>query len=56
MCGAPVESHFVGLRLGVDRQHALGDTVVAEWSTDHGAGRVYRKVSIAERRDGKVIR
>jgi uncharacterized protein (DUF427 family) len=29
-----VESHFVGLRLGVGRRHALGDTIVVEWSTD----------------------
>jgi hypothetical protein len=32
---AEVESHFVGLRLGVGRRHALGDTVVVEWSTDY---------------------
>ena len=44
---AEVESHFVGLRLGVGRRHALGDTVVVEWSTDYGDGRVYRNVSIA---------
>jgi hypothetical protein len=53
---AEVESHFVGLRLGVGRRHALGDTVVVEWSTDYGDGRVYRNVSIAELRDGKVAR
>jgi SnoaL-like domain len=51
-----VESHFEGLRLGVGRRHALGDTVVVEWSTDYGDGRVYRNVSIAELRDGKAIR
>jgi hypothetical protein len=51
-----VESHFVGLRLGVGRRHALGDTIVVEWSTDYGDGRVYRNVSIAELRDGKAIR
>lgn len=51
-----VESHFVGLRLGVGRRHAVGDTIVVEWSTDYGDGRVYRNVSIAEVRDGKAIR
>ncbi len=51
-----VESHFVGLRLGVGRRHALGDTIVVEWSTDYGDGRVYRNVSIAELGDGKAIR
>jgi hypothetical protein len=49
---AEVESHFVGLRLGVGRRRALGDTVVVEWSTDYGDGRVYRIVSIAELRNG----
>jgi hypothetical protein len=33
---AEVESHFVGLRLGVGRRHACGDTMVVEWSTDYG--------------------
>jgi hypothetical protein len=47
-----VESHFVGLRLGVGRRRALGDTVVVEWSTDYGDGRVYRIVSLAELRNG----
>jgi hypothetical protein len=51
-----VEAHFVGLRLGVGRRHDLGDTIVVEWSTDYGDGRVYRNVSIAELRDGKAIR
>jgi hypothetical protein len=51
-----VEAHFVGLRLGVGRRHAVGDTLVVEWSTDYGDGRVYRNVSIAELRDGKAIR
>jgi hypothetical protein len=50
------ESHFKGLRLGVGRRHALDDTIVVEWSTDYGDGRVYRNVSIAELRDGKAIR
>jgi hypothetical protein len=49
---AEVESHFVGLRLGVGRRRALGDTVVVEWSTDYGDGRVYRIVSVAELRNG----
>jgi hypothetical protein len=51
-----VEAHFVGLRLGVGRRHALGDTIIVEWSTDYGDGQVYRNVSIAELRDGKAIR
>lgn len=51
-----VESHFVGLRLGVGRRQTFGDTVVVEWSTDYGDGRVYRNVSIAELRDGEAIR
>jgi hypothetical protein len=51
-----VESHFVGLRLGVGRRHVGDDTVVVEWSTDYGDGRVYRNVSIAELRDGKAVR
>ena len=36
--------------------HALGDTVVVQWSTDYGDGRMYRNVSIAELRDGKAVR
>lgn len=53
---AEVESHFVGLRLGVGRRHSCGDTLVVEWSTDYGDGRVYRNVSVAELRDGKAVR
>lgn len=53
---AEVESHFVGLRLGVGRRHACGDTLVVEWSTDYGDGRVYRNVSIAELEEGKAAR
>jgi len=53
---AEVESHFEGLRLGVGRRHQLGDTVVVEWSTDYGDGRIYRNVSIAEIADGKAVR
>ena len=53
---AEVESHFAGLRLGVGGRHALGDTVVVEWSTDYGDGRIYRNVSIAELRGGKAVR
>ena len=52
---AEVESHFVGLRLGVCRRHACGDTVVVEWSTDYGDGRVYRNVTLAELRDGQAV-
>ena len=51
-----VEAHFVGLRLGVGRRQVCGDTIVVEWSTDYGDGRVYRNVSIAELHDGKAIR
>lgn len=51
-----VESRFVGLRLGVGRRRSLGDTIVVEWSTDYGDGRVYRNVSIAELREGKAVR
>lgn len=53
---AEVESHFEGLRLGVGRRHHLGDTVVVEWSTDYGDGRIYRNVSIAELEDGRAVR
>jgi hypothetical protein len=51
-----VESHFEGLRLAVGRRHELGDTLVVEWSTDYGDGRVYRNVSVADLRDGHAIR
>src|SRR3954469_6266806 len=53
---AEVESHFTGLRLGIGRRHACGDTLVVEWSTDYGDGRVYRNVTVAELRDGQAIR
>ena len=52
---AEVESHFVGLRLGVGRRHSCGSTVVVEWSNDYGDGRIYRNVSIAEVRDGEAV-
>lgn len=51
-----VESHFEGLRLGVGRRHRLGDTLVVEWSTDYGDGRVYRNISVAELRGGEAVR
>jgi hypothetical protein len=51
-----VEAHFVGLRLGVGRRQVCGDTIVVEWSTDYGDGRVYRNVSIAELHDGQAYR
>jgi hypothetical protein len=51
-----VESHFEGLRLGVGARHELDDTLVVEWSTDYGDGRVYRNVTVAELRDGEAIR
>jgi hypothetical protein len=53
---AEVEAHFVGLRLAVGRRIACGDTVVVEWTTDYGDGRLYRNVSIAELRDGAAVR
>lgn len=53
---ADVESHFVGLRLGVGRRHALGNTVVVEWSTDYGEAQIYRNVSIAELENGMAVR
>ncbi len=53
---AEVESHFVGLRLGVGRRYRLGDVVVVEWSTDYGDGRIFRNVSIAELADGEAVR
>ncbi|WP_145796311.1 nuclear transport factor 2 family protein [Kitasatospora atroaurantiaca] len=53
---ADVESHFVGLRLGVGRRLACFNTVVVEWSTDYGDGRVYRNVSLAELDDGMAVR
>lgn len=52
---AEVESHFVGLRLGVGRRYACGNTVVVEWSNDYGDGRIYRNVSVAEVRDGEAV-
>ena len=51
-----VESHFVGLKLGVGRRHVCGDTILVEWSTDYGDGRVYRNVTIAELRGEEAIR
>jgi hypothetical protein len=51
-----VESHFEGLRLAIGRRHSLGDTLVVEWSTDYGDGRVYRNVSVADIRDGRAVR
>lgn len=53
---AEVESHFVGLKLGVGRRLACAETLVVEWTTDYGDGRLYRNVSIAELSDGKAIR
>lgn len=51
-----VESHFVGLRLGVGSRRFCSDTVVVEWSTDYRDGRVYRNISIAELQDGMAVR
>ena len=53
---AQVESHFVGLKLGVGRRTWCGDVVVVEWTADYGDGRAYRNVSIGELRDGKAVR
>src|SRR5262245_34419279 len=50
-----VESHFDGLRLGIGRRHRCGETLVVEWSTDYGDGRVYRNVTVADLRDGQAI-
>lgn len=52
---AEVESHFVGLRLGVGRRHRLGDTVVVEWTSDYGDGRLYRNVTVARLHDGEAV-
>lgn len=52
---AEVESHFVGLRLGVGRRRTCGNALVVEWSNDYGDGRIYRNVSIAEVRDGEAV-
>ncbi len=51
-----VESHFVGLRLGVGRRLICADTIVVEWTADYGDGRLYRNVSIADLHNGKAIR
>lgn len=40
----------------VGRRHACGDTLVVEWITDYGDGRVYRNVTVADLRDGHAIR
>jgi hypothetical protein len=53
---AEVESYFEGLRLAVGRRHACGDTLVVEWSTDYGDGRVYRNVTVADLEDGRARR
>ena len=50
-----VERHFDGLRLGIGRRHRCGETLVVEWSTDYGDGRVYRNVTVADLRDGQAI-
>ena len=51
-----VESHFQGLRLAVGRRHSCGETLVVEWSTDYGDGRVYRNVTVAELKHGHAVR
>src|SRR5512139_413555 len=53
---AEVEAHFVGLRLGIGRRLACGDSLVVEWTADYGDGRLYRNVTIAEFANGKAIR
>jgi len=51
-----VESHFEGLRLAVGRRHRCGDTLVVEWSTAYGDGRIYRNVTVADLTDGCATR
>jgi hypothetical protein len=51
-----VESHFEGLRLGIGRRHTCGETLVVEWTTDYGDGRLYRNVTVADLRNGEAIR
>jgi hypothetical protein len=34
----------------------MGDTIVVEWSTDYGDGRVFRNVTIAELDRGEAAR
>lgn len=51
-----VESHFSGLRLAVGRRMAWTNTVVVEWTTDYGDGRLYRNVSIADLCEGQAVR
>ena len=53
---AEVESHFVGFRLGIGRRHRLDDTVVVEWTSDYGDGRLYRNVTIGRLQDGEAVR
>lgn len=53
---AEVESNFELLRLAVGRRHQLGNTVVVEWSSDYGDGRIYRNVSIAQLEGGSAVR
>jgi hypothetical protein len=53
---AEVESHFVGLRLAIGRSHTCGQTLVVEWSTEYGDGRIYRNVTVAELQDGEAVR
>jgi hypothetical protein len=53
---AEVESHFVGLRLGVGRRLVCGDALVVEWTADYGDGRLYRNVTVAELHEGKAVR
>ncbi|MGH8925295.1 MAG: nuclear transport factor 2 family protein [Acidimicrobiia bacterium] len=49
-----VETHFEGLQLAVGRRHACGGTLIVEWSADYGDGRVYRNITVADLRDGRV--
>jgi hypothetical protein len=49
---AEVESHFEQLKLGIGLRRTCGTTIIVEWSTEYGDGRVYRNVTIAEVVDG----
>jgi hypothetical protein len=52
---AKVEPHLVDPRLRV-APCLTSDDVVVEWTTDHGGGRAFRSLSIAEQRDGGAAR
>ncbi|MGA9526338.1 MAG: nuclear transport factor 2 family protein [Myxococcaceae bacterium] len=53
---AEVESHFPHLKLALGKRYRAGDRVFVEWSTEYGDGRIYRNVTIAELRDGSIVK